>query len=502
MTSDNISVTLQLPGGQTTAKGAATDGTARLDVVVGVDNGFDIDHIALSLAAAGNGSLVWGDASVVSLKDTDLKGVEKEGKTYYTYTYVAPPTMPAEGGAASQSVVLSVEITGKTGTPLKCDVPVALIRPPVLMIHGLNSSAETFNPMKSALEQSGAFLDIALKAADYSATSLDSYKTNQTVVPDGILELKKRYVDAGYAVEKVSLIGHSMGGLLSRIYLQGDAYRGDIFQLICIDTPHSGSQLADLALDLSERYPASIFSIFGNLGAIVDLSVASDATASLNGASLNARKVPSHNITATIATADAVPELIGQKEYVVALLAFVAQRITGNLYQEPSDLVVPFSSQLARLSESTSSRFEDQWHCSVHTTQAAADRVLELLKSAPTTTWFCQEGFAPVELTYQTGSTVHLRVVEDDGVAVEIGKGKSKKVSITGAKFEKVDVSFAVLWDPNQKSIVDTYLGIVDPQSFYVKMPKGATGDLTLFVLGFDKDEKYFYSTSKVVRPI
>ncbi|MFV9507904.1 MAG: lipase/acyltransferase domain-containing protein [Oscillochloridaceae bacterium umkhey_bin13] len=40
---------------------------------------------------------------------------------------------------------------------------------------------------------------------------------------------------------KVILIGHSMGGLVSRSYIQGSHYAGDVAQLITLGTPHRGA---------------------------------------------------------------------------------------------------------------------------------------------------------------------------------------------------------------------------------------------------------------------
>lgn len=40
---------------------------------------------------------------------------------------------------------------------------------------------------------------------------------------------------------KVILIGHSMGGLVSRAYIQSNSYRGDVERLITLGTPHRGS---------------------------------------------------------------------------------------------------------------------------------------------------------------------------------------------------------------------------------------------------------------------
>lgn len=41
--------------------------------------------------------------------------------------------------------------------------------------------------------------------------------------------------------DKVVLVAHSMGGLVSRSYIQSSAYRGDVERLITLGTPHQGS---------------------------------------------------------------------------------------------------------------------------------------------------------------------------------------------------------------------------------------------------------------------
>jgi pimeloyl-ACP methyl ester carboxylesterase len=41
--------------------------------------------------------------------------------------------------------------------------------------------------------------------------------------------------------DKVILVGHSMGGLVSRAYIQGNGFRGDVERLITLGTPHRGS---------------------------------------------------------------------------------------------------------------------------------------------------------------------------------------------------------------------------------------------------------------------
>ena len=49
--------------------------------------------------------------------------------------------------------------------------------------------------------------------------------------PDLYRQLASRYI----------LIGHSMGGVVSREYVQGDFYNGDVDKIITLDSPHEGT---------------------------------------------------------------------------------------------------------------------------------------------------------------------------------------------------------------------------------------------------------------------
>ncbi len=49
--------------------------------------------------------------------------------------------------------------------------------------------------------------------------------------PDLYRQLASRYI----------LVGHSMGGVVSREYVQGDFYNGDVDKIITLDSPHEGT---------------------------------------------------------------------------------------------------------------------------------------------------------------------------------------------------------------------------------------------------------------------
>ena len=61
----------------------------------------------------------------------------------------------------------------------------------------------------------------------YGQMALDSIRQN----PDLYRQLASRYI----------LVGHSMGGVVAREYVQGDFYNGDVDKIITLDSPHEGT---------------------------------------------------------------------------------------------------------------------------------------------------------------------------------------------------------------------------------------------------------------------
>ena len=58
--------------------------------------------------------------------------------------------------------------------------------------------------------------------------------------PDLYRQLASRYI----------LIGHSMGGVVSREYVQGNFYNGDVDKIIALDSPHEGTGALNMQLSL------------------------------------------------------------------------------------------------------------------------------------------------------------------------------------------------------------------------------------------------------------
>jgi triacylglycerol esterase/lipase EstA (alpha/beta hydrolase family) len=103
-------------------------------------------------------------------------------------------------------------------------------RPLVVLIHGLDCNIGMLEPMGIMLEARG------LQVAYFC------YPSDQGIAPDiELLDQKLRDLHDAYPAVRIDLIGHSMGGLIARGYVEGDTYRNDVDHLIMVGTPNGGS---------------------------------------------------------------------------------------------------------------------------------------------------------------------------------------------------------------------------------------------------------------------
>jgi len=151
---------------------------------------------------------------------------------------------------------------------------------PVIFIHGIGSSSDTWIPYRDYLINNGLWTFGGLPVYDQTTKTVSincptdlnvectgnagdfyalNFSDNQRLsfdVQGGELgAIIQAVLEANPGKTKVLLIGHSMGGLAAREYLQGlarepdaaatTAYREDVAKLITIGTPHQGSFWAE-----------------------------------------------------------------------------------------------------------------------------------------------------------------------------------------------------------------------------------------------------------------
>jgi pimeloyl-ACP methyl ester carboxylesterase len=107
-------------------------------------------------------------------------------------------------------------------------------RPTVLLIHGMNSNSGGFVHMVPLLEEAG----YGVVVYDFPDNQ-DLDRSSPAFVRDW-MEFRRRAQDK----RPWSVVGHSMGCLLARWYVEGKDFAGDVSDLILIGPPNHGTVLA------------------------------------------------------------------------------------------------------------------------------------------------------------------------------------------------------------------------------------------------------------------
>lgn len=209
------------------------------------------------------------------------------------------------------------------------EIGLAVVRPPVVVVHDMWTGCAMWAG-SSGIYASDRF---RVTCADYTSgqckVGADIYNMspseglieNQCAVPGAILEAVDEMRDKGVAATQVDIIGHGMGGLLTRRYIDHPSnsrydnfYQGSINRFISLNTPHLGMRMADEVVTmrthvqtqdadpatLQKNWPKIRNSLI-QLGIFVDEGTAVDElgtdSALING--IGETSVPSHALVGT-----------------------------------------------------------------------------------------------------------------------------------------------------------------------------------------------------------
>ncbi|MFD3466494.1 esterase/lipase family protein [Streptomyces sp. NPDC058682] len=151
-----------------------------------------------------------------------------------------PMSMPLSGAAlragALEVVVLGGHLllypTGVCQEKVTTRPPAT--RPPVLLLHGFTDNRSVFVLLRRALGAGGRHVE----AYNYSPFTLDLRVTARHLARR-VEELCERT-----GQERVDLVGHSLGGLVGRYYVQRLGGDTRVRTLVTLGTPHSGTRVA------------------------------------------------------------------------------------------------------------------------------------------------------------------------------------------------------------------------------------------------------------------
>ena len=106
---------------------------------------------------------------------------------------------------------------------------------PILLVHGIVDNHTIFSPLERALRRRG-FTD--LSSFDYGLLTSDV----RAAADDLAIAIEKLVEESGS--EKVHVIGHSLGGLITRYYVQRMGGDQRVHTVVTLGTPHQGTVLA------------------------------------------------------------------------------------------------------------------------------------------------------------------------------------------------------------------------------------------------------------------
>ena len=256
----------------------AIDGIAT-DALVGALPGEVITgaQLHLSLPSA-SGLTEWGylDGSGQFIADLPTSGVDGAlnipfpGATLER-TYTPPVEFDTTGPntALERPIELAVRITQSPNCVTVQAKPLVLVKPPLVLVHGIGSSPSAWTSFAAELDGNRGFRSYA---ADHSGGSYSSGAP--TYGGNGDIHDSYAFVRGGMAgsvgiaealasfrsgdasahlgkkivVQKADVVASSYGGLLSRWYVEQAAdYDDDVRKLITLGTPHRGTPLTNMA---------------------------------------------------------------------------------------------------------------------------------------------------------------------------------------------------------------------------------------------------------------
>jgi uncharacterized protein (TIGR02145 family) len=344
------------------------------------------------------------------------------GNNYVEVTYTHPNYMDASG--ISRTLTLKVTYNGNDINGI--NFPLEIYRAPILFVHGLWGGITSFKKMNddfantSFIPQS-LMLKVDYDMGDYKGASR-SFAENSFVVYQNINQLLIQTRQNSFSSGKVDIVAHSMGSILSRLYIidkNPHHYRDDVHKLITIDGPLGGTQSANLLLSPWGDEARTLLEFRGNrtgLGAVENLKVNSAAIASLNSQPNNLHHIPCYSIKNFIPVNNAgafdgnwdkllIDFALNERkcDYSIRFGIHNTQELLDYVYyNESGDLIVPLSSQQGGVSRYNSLNYPNV-HTATKDDPALIGHVKLKLKQNPNDdNLFERYGFTPVILDHRT----------------------------------------------------------------------------------------------------
>lgn len=376
--------TAQIIASNNVRSGVAADGVAKLVIrfTTSVPGTVSFSVADQTGSSGGLSGLQGGPTgATVSTGTVQIEPTRYMALAVYTApaSFVRSTSQEADIALSLRQVSLSAHFKPATGPTTDTSMSITIVRPPVVLVHGLWSDYTAWDnfalPSDRTCADSGRFYACR---ANYPFYNSDRFAVGAAAVGSQIRNFIRIFRAAkSVAAIQADIIAHSMGGNLVRtLPLCGVApftncsftYRndlnfntGDVHRLVTIATPHVGSPLANILAsnrktgccsagflgchftDFQTQWEKQSHKLLG--GAIDDLNTNSAAIQALSS---QYQRFPVHFVVGVGSTND--ENLVNGSGGLVPLIRACNTTIIGTsirtaLNSEDSDLVVPVSSQ-------------------------------------------------------------------------------------------------------------------------------------------------------------
>jgi len=439
-----------------------------------------------------------------------------QSNTVLSCRYLHPNHIEFPDGEKVVEYTIQVSILN---TNIKEEFSLLVYPAPVLMVHGFLSSSKAFAELEVDLIENRKYPPELLHKANYSKSSYKSFLTlinDEKVLRNNIDILISNAVTADFATGKVDVVAHSMGGLLTRFYLKKNYYRADIHKMISCNTPHFGTQLANLAMETSDILRqlcgiAAESNVAGQavciqLGitidsphAIRDLQIWQDnATNAIKSLFEDKHDIPTHFISSAETILNYVESPIEERTLLELLLQIGADYVLANLYDDRHDFVVPLRSQALEVQEfidkTHQTLIENQIHMGSVSANSFKPAIHTILEKDSKSDFFLSEinplsfpplqfslnNFPNVETTSSPEESINIDVVETvhpgDTIFIEVNGGNDVK---------RLRVTLFELETNMRKSTDSNYL------RFEYVVPEYPLGKRAVSAYGYDENGKW-----------
>ncbi len=371
----------QLAGCGELAEGVVTDGVSRL--LMRARSGLS-GTACFEIVSSGPGEQGEIDTQVKLTSNAD--GVQ-QASSYYR----APASYGDGGNSRQVEIEFAFTPDFGNGNTTRIRAKTTLVRPPVVLVHGVWSSSGAWRRFWIQNNASRTTF-----VGDYENSNDASFLDNVDNVRQFVANAVEESRDKGYATTQADVIGHSMGGLLTRLYAQDADYarpdnfdEGDVRRLLTLATPHFGSSFANLIVALHSVEPELTEESIGDVvpgnaqivnGAVCDLAENSPVLAQLSAGT----ELPARLVTATNGPAGTPEEpaefwggRFGRSNFEGELTSsecidrpfpfftcaerrfrFPQDIVDGHRFREGNDAIVPVSSARGGLTGGAVSNFE------------------------------------------------------------------------------------------------------------------------------------------------